>query len=116
MHLNELLNFKTFDFQTRAKLREIYGSDTSKIDPWIGGIMETDDGPGEFFTTVIIDQFNRIRNGDRFWFENSKMFDNQMTGKLKQLRLYDIIMAVTKLDYNDIPQNVFSVPLNGKQE
>lgn len=25
---------------------------------------------GELFTTVIVDQFTRIRDSDRFWFEN----------------------------------------------
>lgn len=30
----------------------------------------TPDGPGELFKTVLIDQFRRIRDGDRFWFEN----------------------------------------------
>lgn len=41
------------------------------IDPWVGGILETGDGPGEFFQAVILDQFRRIRDGDRFWYNNS---------------------------------------------
>lgn len=41
------------------------------IDPWVGGILETTStGPGELFRTIIRDQFRRIRDGDRFWFEN----------------------------------------------
>lgn len=41
------------------------------VDVWVGGILETKDGPGELFKTVIIDQFTRIRDADRFWFENT---------------------------------------------
>lgn len=41
------------------------------IDVWVGGLLETTtNGPGELFSTIIEDQFRRIRDGDRFWFEN----------------------------------------------
>lgn len=42
------------------------------IDVWTGGILETSYRPGPLFRTIIKDQFNRIRNADRFWFENRK--------------------------------------------
>lgn len=41
-----------------------------RIDVWVGGLLETGDSPGELFSAVIRDQFTRIRNADRFWFEN----------------------------------------------
>lgn len=44
----------------------------NKIDLWVGGILETKEGPGEVFETIIWDQFRRIRDGDRFWFENKQ--------------------------------------------
>lgn len=40
------------------------------MDIWVGGILETIDGPGELFRAVISDQFQRIRDGDRFWYKN----------------------------------------------
>ena len=41
------------------------------IDIWVGGLLETTpDGPGPLFKAIIKDQFERIRDGDRFWFEN----------------------------------------------
>ena len=51
---------------------KLYKNSLDDIDPWIGGILETEDGPGELFRTVILDQFSRIRDGDRFWYENQR--------------------------------------------
>lgn len=99
------------------KLKEYYsGENINKIDPWVGGIMETVDGPGELFQTVIHDQFRRIRDGDRFWYENKEngLFKKEEVERIKELKLYDIIMAVTMMDHNDIPRNPFRVPTNRK--
>ena len=44
---------------------------SNNIDIWVGGMMESGkNGPGPLFRTVILDQFLRIRDGDRFWYEN----------------------------------------------
>lgn len=51
------------------KLQKAYGS-VDNIDLYIGGMLESKDGPGELFTAIILDQFVRIREADRFWFEN----------------------------------------------
>lgn len=53
------------------KLEKAYGS-VDNIDLYIGGMLESKDGPGELFTAIILDQFVRIREADRFWFENEK--------------------------------------------
>lgn len=79
---------------------------------WIGGILETKNGPGELFQKVIMDQFERIRNGDRFWFENSAngLFTAKEIERIKKLRMFDVITSVTKITLNDIQENVFRVP------
>lgn len=53
----------------RKKLVEMHKS-WDNIDTWVGGILETGDNPGELFSAIIKDQFRRIRDADRFWFEN----------------------------------------------
>jgi len=54
-------------------LREVYEGSLNDIDIWPGGLAETTgDGPGELFRTIIEDQFTRIRDADRFWYENEK--------------------------------------------
>jgi dual oxidase len=53
------------------KLIELYGEKLDDVDIWPAGLLETTaDGPGLLFRTIIKDQFERIRDGDRFWFEN----------------------------------------------
>lgn len=42
------------------------------IDVWTGGILETSHRPGPLFRAIIKDQFERVRDADRFWFENTK--------------------------------------------
>ena len=48
-------------------------NDIDDVDIWVGGLMESGrTGPGELFKSVILDQFLRLRDGDRFWYENYK--------------------------------------------
>lgn len=53
------------------KLADTYGS-VDKIDLWIGGLAE-DHLPGSSlgttFTRILTDQFRRLRDGDRFWYQ-----------------------------------------------
>lgn len=51
---------------------ELYRGDISKLELFPGGLLESLDGPGPVFSAIILDQFERIRNGDRFWFENKQ--------------------------------------------
>ena len=36
------------------------------------GMLETKTGPGELFTSIIKEQFETLRDSDRFWFENEE--------------------------------------------
>ena len=58
-----------------TELEALYGDDAiNNLDIWPTGMLETTaQGPGELFTAIILNQFGRIRDGDRFWFENYKM-------------------------------------------
>ena len=51
-------------------IAELYGGDVSKLELFPGGLLEALHGPGPVFSSIVLDQFERIRNGDRFWFEN----------------------------------------------
>lgn len=47
-----------------------YNNRLDNVDVYVGGMLESDGKPGELFTAVIREQFIRIRDADRFWFEN----------------------------------------------
>lgn len=51
-------------------LIEIYANNLNNVDVYVGGMLESKGGPGELFATVIKEQFLRLRDSDRFWFEN----------------------------------------------
>ncbi|GLV42469.1 Dual oxidase [Carabus blaptoides fortunei] len=105
-------HFINVEDDIKTKLVQMHNGNWDIIDTWVGGILETGDNPGELFSTIIKDQFRRIRDGDRFWFENKAngLFTDDEILRIKDLKVYDIIMAVTKMDYNDIPQNPFRAP------
>ncbi|XP_060531820.1 dual oxidase 2-like [Cylas formicarius] len=100
------------------RLKDLYRNDINSIDVWIGGILETTDGPGQLFKTIILDQFRRIRDGDRFWFENSNnnLFTPLEIARIKSTSLYDIIMATTKMAVDDIPKFPFRAAVEGDVE
>ena len=56
-----------------GNMTELYNNDTTKMDLWPAGMLETTNvGPGETFVAIIKDQFERIRDGDRFWWDNNE--------------------------------------------
>jgi len=104
----------TTDVALQNKLEEMYGS-VENIDLWVGGLAE-DHVPGGSvgmtFRTIIADQFMRLRDGDRFWYQNS-FFDEQRN-RLEHTRLADIIKRNSTT--NNLQDNVFffKAEINGQ--
>lgn len=64
------------------------------IDVWVGGVAEpfVDGGRvGPLFACLIATQFQRIRQGDRLWWENDKVFTEDQRESLRQASLSRII-------------------------
>lgn len=86
-------------------LEMAYGH-VNQIDPWIGGLAEDhrpDSSMGELLTTVLVDQFVRLRDGDRFWYEN--VLDTESIAEVESTTLADIIRRNTAIQ--NIQDNVF---------
>lgn len=67
-----LEEFAAGDEKLLRKLSAVY-QDISQVDPWVGMLCENPtegSSVGQTIGTVITDQFRRLRDGDRFWFEN----------------------------------------------
>lgn len=99
------------DTSVRQKLKELYGN-PENIDLWVGGILE-DQLPGArvgpLFRCIIIDQFRRLRDGDRFWYENPGVFKPEQLAQIKQTSLARVLC-----DNGDnitrITEDVFTLP------
>jgi len=95
----------TKDTSLQAKLQSAYGS-LNNIDLWVGGLAE-DHAPGSSlgptFQRIIIDQFMRLRDGDRLWYEN--ILPAEQRRQASQIRLSDLIRRNTSL--NEVQNNVF---------
>ncbi|MCA9266047.1 MAG: hypothetical protein KDA60_19440 [Planctomycetales bacterium] len=91
----------TSDTELAAQFAAIYGS-PDNADPWIAMIAE-DQLPGtmtgETVYTYLVDQFSRLRDGDRFYFENALEADQ--IAAIKATRLSDVIERNTNLDVQD---------------
>jgi len=95
----------TKDTELNLQLKELYG-DINNIDLWVGGLAEEhvhNSELGETFHSIVVEQFTRIRDGDRFWYqlnltsEEIKMVESTTMG--------EIIRFNTGFD--DCPENVF---------
>ncbi|GAB6033366.1 hypothetical protein CHUAL_013131 [Chamberlinius hualienensis] len=90
-------------------LKGMYNNDVNNIDLYVGGMLETDGGPGPLFKRIINEQFLRIRDADRFWFENREngLFTEEEIEEIRSIRLFDIIINSTNIVPGEIQENVF---------
>ncbi|XP_071748300.1 dual oxidase isoform X2 [Lepeophtheirus salmonis] len=91
-----------------VRLRNLY-KDVNNIDLYVGGMLESVDGPGPLFSKIIKDEFLRIRDADRFWFENVEhgtLTETEIL-EIKTYSLSIVIKAVTDLSDKDLQGNVF---------
>jgi hypothetical protein len=94
----------TSDPELAATLRELYG-DVNNIDAWVGGLAEDHvrgSSMGELFQTVLVDQFERLRDGDRFWYQN--IFEGRELRRIENTTLADVIRRNT--DVRGLQRNV----------
>lgn len=99
------------DKSVRDKLEQLYGS-VDNIDVWVGGILEdqVDGGKvGPLFRCLLLEQFTRLRDGDRFWYENPSMFDADQLRQIKETSLARILCDNGD-NIDTIGENVFVLP------
>lgn len=73
----------------RQKLSELY-DDVNHVDLMVGGILEdplSESRLGPTFMCLITLQFKRLREGDRFWYENPEVFTPNQLIQIKQVSL-----------------------------
>ena len=100
-----LPSYKTFsaltDVSTEAiDLEKVYGS-TENLDPWVGMLAEKHmPGAimGRLMMTIIEKQFQDLRDGDRFYFENDPSLSDTDLRSIKATKLRDILMRNTSIE------------------
>jgi len=97
------------DPQVQADLASMYDS-PDDIDPWIGMLAEPHKPGamvGETLWRVLRDQFMRLRDGDRFWYQSYLPIDLQQ--QVESQTLASIIRRNTSIG-DELPDDVFHAP------
>lgn len=102
----------TSDADVQQALEDAYG-DVDDVDLWPGALAEdhvSGASVGETLRAVISEQFRRLRDGDRFWFENDPFFvaNPDLTAEIRSTTLADIIRRNTSAG-DELSDNVFVV-------
>lgn len=105
------LRFEISDAGVRQKLQELYGH-PGNVDLFVGGILEDQVAGGKIgplFRCILIDQFDRLRRGDRHFYENPAVFRPE---QLSQIRMASLarVLCDTGDNITRITDNVFLLP------
>ncbi|XP_053709696.1 eosinophil peroxidase-like [Synchiropus splendidus] len=90
------------------RLLDLYGT-PDNIDVWLGGVAEpfVDGGRvGPLFACLIANQFKKIRQGDRLWYDRRGVFTPSQQNALKTANLARIICDNTGI--TSVPRDVFN--------
>lgn len=82
------------DSTTLDNLKTLYGDDINKLDTIVGGLLE-EHAPGsqlgETFQILTVMQFEALRDGDRFYYENRFADNPEILSMIESTSLEDII-------------------------
>jgi len=109
-------------------LNNLYGANNvSFLDCFVGGLLEkkanSNSKLGALFSASLIDQFTRVRDGDRFWYQNPGYLTKAELTEIEATKLSDIIKRNTDsilvpadvFNRKDVtPEQVFNPPENTK--
>lgn len=90
----------------QAALQSVYGS-VNDIDPWMAVIMETPVAGGvvgSLAHAILVDQFTRLRDGDRYWYEG--YIPQPYLGMIRSMSLSHVIRRNTSIG-GELPSDVF---------
>lgn len=103
----------TPDTAVQQALQQAYGS-VDRMDLWVGGLAEKHlpgSSLGATFTRIIVDQFTRLRDGDRYWYQNVLPADAVRT--IQGTTLADVIRRNTGLSNLQPGVFVFRAGISG---
>ena len=110
MGLRPLRRFRdlTRDRETQEALESVYDN-VDQLDLWLAGLCARDvkhSMVGPVFQRILVDQFTRLRDGDRFYYESA--LPKKLVALVHQQTLAKIIRRNTEIG-QELPKNVFLV-------
>lgn len=107
------------DMRVVRKLRSLYRN-VERVDAWVGGLAESpsaDSAMGPLFTRIWADDFRRMRDADRFFYQRPGAFESEIVVKMPILKIVlssrrrdvmkQVILRNTKLTSHQVPDNPF---------
>ncbi|XP_035660527.1 dual oxidase 1-like isoform X2 [Branchiostoma floridae] len=105
----KVMNQKISD-EMVSELSDLYGS-VDKLDVWVGGMLAGAGAgrPGMLYKTIMKQQFLRLRDADRFWFENTQTsgFTEDELNTIRGINFKDILSRVTDVPSAQLQDDVF---------
>lgn len=102
------------DQAAAAALEAAYGTGrVDDVDLWTGGLCEPHlpwSTLGETFTAIFVEQFVRLRDGDRFYFENRDIYSDEFVNRIFATTLTDIVRRNTTIGNDELNGWAFFVP------
>ncbi|KAH9503284.1 Dual oxidase 2 [Bulinus truncatus] len=90
-------------------LQKIYGGTTpNKVDILSGLLLDEGDkmnGISDIVRAILTEQFVRLRDTDRFWYENTGQFTDEEMRDIESITFRQILQTVT--DVSQLPNNIF---------
>eukprot|EP01084_Bolivina_argentea_P234220 394312_1 len=133
-HVRSVLGWSSMSYFTEMtsdeimnhKMTILYKYDVDNVDLLVGLLAEQhlDDGSFGILTSqIVLQQFKRLREADRFWYENY-IDEGELRDWIEDISLRDVIIATTKFteletldDDGDVFQNTKAVSIfNGYSE
>ncbi|TWT75569.1 peroxidase [Posidoniimonas polymericola] len=103
----------TSDSNLQSILAQVYGG-VDNIDPWVGALSEdhlSGASLGPLMTVALIEQFSRLRDGDRFFFAGDAFLQSNEVAAMVD---FSNLSMMDLLDWNmamsGMPANFFMIP------
>ncbi|XP_075753583.1 dual oxidase 2 isoform X2 [Pelodiscus sinensis] len=102
--------FTHVDAKVRQEVAALYANDISKLEFLPGALLENNQSAGSLSSAIISDQFTRLRDSDRFWFENRKngLFTQAEIDEIRKITFRDVLGNVTYVGPEAFPKQAFS--------
>ncbi|XP_067656798.1 peroxidase-like [Haliotis asinina] len=118
--INSFTNGTDFGGIQAQDLKDIYES-VDDIDLYSGGISEVPNLPaavGKTYMCLIGEQFRKLRDGDRFWFESTDSVTGFTASQIDQLKKASLsrIICDNADSFQTIQPRAFSLPLTNATE